>query len=209
METTIKKTNKATLIAAALIITGATAIFGTYAAENETTAPAVNGPGPMACYQMMSDLTEEEKAKMEEANELMEAGDIDAAREIMDELGFKGPGPRHQQLTDEQKEVMEQARELFEAGKAEEAKALLQEAGIKPPKRHGPNAEIIKNFTDEQREMLKKAHELMQAGDTEAAQAIFDELGLERPEKRPGNGFGRKPWQQHKPGNNRSENGNQ
>jgi len=161
MTKVLKGSNKATLIAAALIVTGATAIFGTYAAENEP-APEF-GPGPLACYQMMNELTEEQRAALEEA------------------------------------------KALFEAGEVEAAKKLLQEAGIKPPRRTGPRPEFLENFTEEQKEILKEAHEMMQAGDTEAAQAIFDELGLERPEKRPGNGYGRKPWQRFKPEGNPNE----
>jgi len=137
MEKTISKTNKATLIAAALIITGATAIFGTYAASDEQESFSGRGQGPLGCYEMVNNLTEDQKAKFDEAHTLMQDGDVEGARAIMDELGFKGPGPNFERLTDEQKAAMEKARQLFKEGDSEGAKALLDEAGIKPPRKHG------------------------------------------------------------------------
>lgn len=162
MDKVIKRSNKATLIAAVLIITGATAIFGTYAAD-EGIAPQCDCRCPM----MQQELTEEQKAALEEAKALFEAGDREAAREILDA------------------------------------------AGIKPPHKPGqksPRPEFMKNLTEEQREALKQAQELFQAGDKEGAIEILEAAGIEKPEKRPGNGFGRKPWQQFKPQNNGSGN---
>lgn len=127
MEENLKKTNKATLIAAVLIIAGATAIFGTYAAENDVRP---SGPGPFTCFEQMNKLSDEDKAKMQEIHEKMQAGDIGGARAIMEELGFgfRGPGPRLPHMaTEEQKAAMEKARELFQTGDQEGAKAIMEE----------------------------------------------------------------------------------
>lgn len=206
MEKVTTKSNKATLIAAALIITGATAVFGTYAASDETIP--TNQDCPRLIHQ---ELTDEQKTALEEARELLEAGDKEGAKEILDAAGVKPPkghrnkGQFMKNLTDEQKAAFEEARELREAGDIEGAKAILEAAGIERPKMEGPNTEIIQSFTDEQKEMFQEAHELMKAGDAEGAKAIFEELGLERPEKRPGNGFGRKPGQRLHPQGNPTE----
>ena len=95
MTKVLKRSNKATLIAAALIVTGATAIFGTYAAETEP-APQF-GPGPLACYQMMNQLTEEQRAALEEAKALFEAGEKEAAIAILEEAGVKPPRREHRE----------------------------------------------------------------------------------------------------------------
>jgi|GEM_PF-5494378 hypothetical protein len=72
------------------------------------------------------ELTEEMFTQMQEARELMQSGDKEGAKEIMDELGikppkrmghsFKGEGLRGErpELTDEQKEVMEQVHSMME-----------------------------------------------------------------------------------------------
>lgn len=143
MEKVTTKSNKATLIAAALIITGATAIFGTYAAENEQTHK--NGPGPLACYQMMEGMTVEQKAALAEARELREAGDFERARAILEEAGIrppKKPGPRPEfleNLTDEQREMLKEARELMQAGDVEAAKAIFEELGLERPEKRPGN----------------------------------------------------------------------
>jgi hypothetical protein len=49
MEKNTGKYNKATLIAAALIITGSTAIFGTYASGFNNEDPIASDPNPFAC----------------------------------------------------------------------------------------------------------------------------------------------------------------
>lgn len=137
MKAIINRYNKATLIAAALIITGATAIFGTYAAgDDEENRP--DGPNPLACFEMVNNLTDEQKTKMQQAQDLMTAGDKEGAKAILDELGFKPP-MRHdrkemmENLTDEQKARLEEAHKLMQAGDKEGAKAIFDELGIKPP----------------------------------------------------------------------------
>jgi len=59
MDKTIKRSNKATLIAAALIITGTTAIFSTYANEE------LPDPDKQKICPFQQELTEEQKAVLE------------------------------------------------------------------------------------------------------------------------------------------------
>ena len=141
MEKVIKRSNRATLIAAALIITGTTAIFGAYAAD-ENVAPEAKCRCPQPIHE---ELTEEQKAALEEAKELFQAGDKEGAMEILKEAGIKPPkhrpknrGQFMKNLTDEQKEALKKAHELMQAGDKEGAIAILEAAGIeKPEKRPG------------------------------------------------------------------------
>ncbi len=138
MTKAIKRTNKATLIAAALIITGATAVFGTYAAEDQQV-PTDENRRPS----IHQELTDEQKAVLEEAKELFEAGDKEGGKAILDAAGIKPPRRNQKRkefmenLTEEQKEAMKEAKVLFEAGDKEGGKAILDAAGIKPPKKPG------------------------------------------------------------------------
>ncbi|MBN2307177.1 hypothetical protein JXD20_04280 [Candidatus Peregrinibacteria bacterium] len=195
MEKVVKRNNKAVLIAAALIITGATAIFGTYASESTLSGSDNN------CPFVSEDLTDDQKAALEEAKDLFDSGDIKGAKAILEEAGIKPPmgGPlNHGQfvknLTEEQKTKLQEAHELMQAGDIEGAKAIIDELGIKPLNKFRLHPHFSKNLSEAQKEMLKEAHELMKAGDTEGAQAIMDELGIEIPKNLPGAGFGKGHW---------------
>jgi exonuclease III len=138
MTKVIKRSSKATLIAAALIVTGATGIFGTYAAEDQPSSEDQNHRPPIH-----QELTDEQKAALEEAKELFEAGDKEGAMAILKEAGIKPPkrhknkGQFMKNLTDEQKEAFKEAQKLMKEGDMEGAKAILEEAGIKLPKKPG------------------------------------------------------------------------
>jgi hypothetical protein len=94
------------------------------------------------------ELTEEMFAQMQEARELMQSGDKEGAKEIMDELGIKRPRMNGrkghnarkrmfmQNLTDEQKEVLREAHELKLEGNIEGAKELIEDAGMDFPGKH-------------------------------------------------------------------------
>lgn len=84
MEKNPSKYNKATLIAAALIITGATAIFGTYASNDNDELDRLDS-NPFACFEEANRLTEEQKTKMQQAQDLYEAGDKEEAKTILKE----------------------------------------------------------------------------------------------------------------------------
>lgn len=135
MNTTVKThSNKAAIVAAALIMAFSTAVFGTFASE----APEVEGETPAPFHQ---ELTDEQRDALQEAKELFKAGDKEAAKALMEEAGIKHPKKRaHKRanwfnnLTEEQQEVVKEAKELFKAGDKEAAKALLEDAGIEHPK---------------------------------------------------------------------------
>lgn len=179
MENVRKHSNKATLIAAALIITGATAIFGTYADEVET-------PTDQPQKGFHQELTEEQKAVLEEAKELFESGDKEGAKALLQDAGIKRPRAHHRKakfiesLTEEQRAALEEAKALREAGDKEGAKAIIEAAGIEFPKKHR-RAKFMESLTEQQQEVMKEARELFQAGDKEGAKALLEEAGIEVP----------------------------
>lgn len=72
MEKNVSKYNKATLIAAALIITGTTAIFGTYANYDELASSVPTS----FTSEEANQLTEKQRTKIHQAQELFEKGEI-------------------------------------------------------------------------------------------------------------------------------------
>jgi predicted DNA binding protein len=114
----IKRSNKVTLIAAALLITVAISVFGVSADESTTD--------PQQDFTPYFEMTDEQKAVIDEAHELMKEGDFEGAKELLEEAGIedrmmkgrrgrdKNPENRPdcpflKDLTDEQKAVMDQA----------------------------------------------------------------------------------------------------
>lgn len=91
-------------------------------------------PGMHRKGSMMKNLTSPQKAALDQAKTLMDAGKPDEAQKILNDAGIKRPNrgvPSN--LTDAQKTAFEQARAFFQAGKPEEAKAILDAAGITLP----------------------------------------------------------------------------
>lgn len=174
----MKKSNRAPLLAAALVITGATAIFGTYASE-EVTLQDVTLQGVKG-----TTLSEEQKNGLEEVRALFKEGKTKEAKTLLDNLGLNkldGQFIFHEKrkafmdnLTEEQKVIMEEAHELMKGGKEEEAKTLLKANNIDLPER----MEIKLSLTEEQKARLQEAKKLKEAGDIEGAKAIMEELGL-------------------------------
>ena len=154
---TIKSKLTALTLVAAIAATTFVTAFADEAVEGEKKMFREDKPAIEMDYETMSEkhlertgeeLTEETFNKMQEAHELAQEGDFEAAKEIMDEVGIKPPmkGEMHgkreefkkefmESLTDEQKEVLEQSRELREEGDREAAKELLEEAGVELPER--------------------------------------------------------------------------
>lgn len=90
------------------------------------------------------DLSEEQFGVMQEAHAMMQEGDKEGAKALIEESGLElpkmhqqGKGKFMEDLTDEQKEVMEEARALKEEGDIEGAKALLEDAEIPLPPKKG------------------------------------------------------------------------
>ncbi len=129
-------------------------------------------------------ITPENFKKLQEAHRLMEAGDKDGAKAIMDELGVKPfKMKRHafrqdmKQLTEEQKKVLKEAMEKKDPAAV---KALMEEYGIQP---HHPKGILMggvaKQLTEEQRKAVKGA---MESQGPEAAKALLSSYGVKLPE---------------------------
>lgn len=146
-----------------------------YAAFQEI---AVERPG-------LSDVTQDQFATMVEAHTLMEAGDHEAARALLQEAGLNPPGPighRHgrQQLTPEEREAMKADMEAVRlAFENRDYAAYLDVTSERP---------FLNEVTEEQFSILADAHELREAGDFEGAVGLLQEAGLEH--AGPGGKFG-------------------
>lgn len=87
-------------------------------------------------FHMMKDnLTEEQKAQLDEAHQLMESGNEEGAKAIFEELGMPFPEKFliKMNLSEEDKAKLEQAKSLMDEGKTEEAEAIFDELGLTPP----------------------------------------------------------------------------
>lgn len=133
-------------------------------------------------------LTDAQKAALEQAKTLRESGDSEGAKAVLEAAGVPMPpfGPHDHddenrpELTDEQKAVLEQAKALRDSGDEAGAKALLEQAGIQPPQ-HGPRGMMFQNLTDEQKAALDQARSLHEAGDDEGAKAVLEAAGIQFP----------------------------
>ncbi len=105
------------------------AVEAALVASDYTAFVAATEDAPFA-----DEIDEEFFAKMVQAYNLRQAGDMEGARAIMDELGIRphnGEGlDRFKNLTDEQKAVLAEAKELHKSGDHESAKALIDSLGI-------------------------------------------------------------------------------
>ncbi|MFZ2682089.1 MAG: hypothetical protein WAZ14_03290 [Patescibacteria group bacterium] len=109
-----------------------------YSAFAELTAEA-----PFA-----DELTPENFSRLVEAHTLMEAGDMEGARAILDEVGVRlpmvggqemkrgfnqGTGHWQRELTDEQQDLLDQAKKLHQSGDEEGARAIIEELDLPHP----------------------------------------------------------------------------
>lgn len=84
------------------------------------------------------ELSDEQKAVLEQAKQLREEGKADEAKALLKDAGLpemmhfvkRGGRMERANITDEQKAVLERVRDLHEQGKIEEARALLESAGL-------------------------------------------------------------------------------
>lgn len=96
-------------------------------------------------------LTPEVFAKLVEAHDFMQEGDIQSAREIFDELDLNVPmppgpnghrhghrGPMITDLTEEERNLIEQAHILRESGDDEGARAIMDSLDLPRPRHHRP-----------------------------------------------------------------------
>ena len=145
---------------AAVPVLAAAAIFGIIA----TASASQDG--------VFENLTEEQKAAMEQVRELKEEGNHEEARAIAEEAGLPHKHGRHHQDREAVKEAIENND---------------YEAFLEVTKDH-PFAEDI---TEEKFTVLVEIHELREAGDFEAARALAEEAGLKHPH---GEMNGRQPY---------------
>jgi len=110
-------------------------------------------------------VNEETFAKMVEAYQLREAGDLEGAREIMEQLGLPHPGMRHHGPHGEHGQAVHDA---IEAGDYQAWADAMQN--------HPDAAELVNEETFNK---LMEAHQLMEDGDKDGAKEIFESLGLE------------------------------
>jgi hypothetical protein len=154
-----KKIIIATLPALALVVLGA------------SVASAYGGPDLM--FKWGKELSEEQRAAIEEARELRKEGDNEAARDVLKDAGLdpKMRGPKMMRmLTDEERDAFRAKHEAIRAAiEAEDFEAFKDAtAGM-------PFADMV---TEENFEKLLEAHELMEAGDKEGAFEIFKDLEM-------------------------------
>lgn len=140
----------------------------------------------------LENATEENFAKMIEAHQLMEAGDKEGAKVIMEELGFgKGFHNGHRgekfgqirgQLNEDQMVELKALKQSFEGSdltqeeKRVQVEALLKEFGVEMPEHP-----ILSQLDESQKEELKTMKE---AGvDREEIKAYLEGEGIELPEK--------------------------
>ncbi|OGG41791.1 hypothetical protein A2837_01085 [Candidatus Kaiserbacteria bacterium RIFCSPHIGHO2_01_FULL_46_22] len=115
-------------------------------------------------------LTEDQISAFEEAKELREAGDLDAARDVLEEAGVD-------------EGVMERLRDTMH-GHHKALRAAIEDndyEAFREAIEGSPLADIIN--TEEEFERFVEAHNLIKNGDKESAKEIFDDLGIEGPGK--------------------------
>lgn len=118
----------------------------TVGAKKLLTEAGLKGLGKSS-HMEMKNLTDTQKAIMEQSRILFDAGKKDEAKTLLSNAGiivkphagYKGPMSEEMKvyldsLTDPQKDILKQSRELMREGKKDEADALLVGAGIKLPK---------------------------------------------------------------------------
>lgn len=115
-------------------------------------------------------ITEANFAKFAEAHKLMEAGKMDEAKKLLDELGFNG-GKRMGMPAGESIERHEAMQKAFETKDYNAWKTLMKN-------NKGRAADVI---TEDNFAKFAEAHLLMAEGKPDEAKKIFDELGVKGP----------------------------
>jgi nucleotide-binding universal stress UspA family protein len=117
--------------------------------------------------ELLSVINEDNFSKLVEAHKLREAGDMEGAKAIMEELGLPEMGKGNGAMKNENMQAVKEALENNDYN----AWLIVMEGS--------PKAEEIKAIIDESNfDQIVKIHELMQAGDRDGALKIVEELGL-------------------------------
>ncbi len=146
------------------------------------TLPAIAllvlGSSVASAYQgRMIDLTEEQRAALDEARELRKDGDKEAARDVLKEAGLN-PGFHHMRghgklHTVEELEIMKVRHEAIRVAIEENDYSAFKAATV-----DAPFAEMV---TEESFTKLYEAHLLREAGDFSGAHEMLKGLGLPHP----------------------------
>lgn len=115
-----------------------------------------------------ADLTDEQRAAIEQARELRAEGELDAARDLLVEAGFDEDTLRSMHRA--RHEAHSEMREALQNNDYEAFLAAVEGT---------PLADIITSEADF--EQFREAHELRKDGEWEEAEELFAELGIEHP----------------------------
>jgi hypothetical protein len=118
-------------------------------------------------------VTEDNFNTLVQAHDLMEAGDKEGAKALLEEAGIKRPG-KHR---DERGERFQAVRSAIESGDYQAWADAMAEH---------PNADI--EINEATFATLQEAHTLMEAGDKEGAKALLEEAGIKHSGKFKGHG---------------------
>tara|TARA_B100000508_G_C11461072_1_gene279284 strand:- start:36 stop:656 length:621 start_codon:yes stop_codon:yes gene_type:complete len=130
-----------------------------------------------------SGLSDEQIAALQEARDLRQSGDKEAARDLLAEAGIGEDELRslHQAAHEARDERREAIHEAIENNDFDAFLVAITDS---------PLADII--TTEDDFDTFKEAHELRQEGNKEEARELLSELGIER-----GEGYGHKHGKQH------------
>lgn len=131
------------------------------------TATAANAFAPNMLQKLDINLTDDQVEALEEARRLHHDGDVEAAKEVLDDAGLDET--ILDQLKDAGREHRDAVQNAIETGDYTLFRELVTE---------GPLAEAITSEADFN--TLVEAHQLLQDGDREGAEVLMAELGLER-----------------------------
>ena len=114
-----------------------------------------------------ANLTDDQRTALEEARELRQSGEKDAARDLLIEAGIDEEVLK--ELRTAARETKAEIREAVADGDYERFLELIEDT---------PLADVI--TTESDFESFREAQELRQAGEYEEAREILDELGIEK-----------------------------
>lgn len=117
-----------------------------------------------------ANLTDDQRSALEQARELRQSGEAEAARDLLVEAGIDEEVLH--ELREAARENRSEIHEAVEDGDYERFLELIADT---------PLADLITTEADFER--FKEAHELRESGDHDEARLILDELGIDKPHR--------------------------
>jgi hypothetical protein len=142
-----------------------TAIEAIESGDYETWYNAVEGK------KITEIINEDNFENLVEAHELKKDGEIDAAKEMFEELGIK---PAHKKRFKDNKNNLHK-KAILEAINSGDYNAWLEAVG--------ENSKATDLINEDNFDQLSEAHELAKNGEKDTAKEIFEELGFKHPKK--------------------------